>query len=82
MEIAQLEPDKRGLIVKVRDLKLAEELPVPTGDQRFTTTEAFWQRFALASLRELTEASLSDKGTARTVAVCHSRIPWAPATHH
>jgi chromosome segregation and condensation protein ScpB len=56
--------DKRGLVVKLRDLKLAEEFAGADGRPRFATTEAFLQRFGLASLGELTAASLSDKATA------------------
>ena len=52
--------DKRGLVVKLRDLKLVEEFAGADGRLRFTTTEAFLQRFGLASLGELTAASLSD----------------------
>ena len=64
-EIDQLfDADKRGLVVKLRDLKLVEEFAGADGRLRFATTEAFLQRFALASLGELTEASLSDKATA------------------
>ena len=54
------EADKRGLVVKLRDLKLVEEFAGVDGRLRFATTEAFLQRFALASLGELTAASLSD----------------------
>ena len=42
--------DKRGLVVKLRDLKLVEEFAGPDGRLRFATTEAFLQRFGLASL--------------------------------
>jgi chromosome segregation and condensation protein ScpB len=52
--------DKRGLIVKLRDLKLVEEFAGADGRLRFAITEAFLQRFGLASLDELTAASLSD----------------------
>ena len=52
--------DKRGLVVKLRDLKLVEEFAGADGRLRFATTEAFLQRFGLASLGELTAASLSD----------------------
>ena len=52
--------DKRGLVVKLRDLKLVEEFAGADGRLRFATTEAFLQRFGLASLQELTSASLSD----------------------
>jgi segregation and condensation protein B len=51
--------DKRGLVVKLRDLKLVEELAGSDGRLRFATTEAFLQRFGLASLQELTATSLS-----------------------
>jgi len=46
--------DKRGLVVKMRDLKLVEEFAGSDGRLRFATTEAFLQRFGLASLGELT----------------------------
>jgi len=52
--------DKRGLVVTLRDLRLVEEFAGPDGRLRFATTEAFLQRFGLASLRELTTASFSD----------------------
>jgi Segregation and condensation complex subunit ScpB len=48
------EADKRGLVVKLRDLKLVEEFAGADGRLRFATTEAFLQRFGLASLQELT----------------------------
>ena len=50
--------DKRGLVVKLRDLKLVEEFAGSDGRLRFATTQAFLQRFGLASLQELTAASL------------------------
>ena len=53
--------DKRGLVVKLRDIKLVEEFAGADGRLRFATTEAFLQRFGLASLQELTAAPLSDK---------------------
>jgi chromosome segregation and condensation protein ScpB len=43
----------------MRDLKLVEEFAGADGRLRFATTEAFLQRFGLASLRKLTAASLS-----------------------
>ena len=52
--------DKRGLVVTLRDLELVEEFSGADGRLRFATTEAFLQRFGLASLGELTAASLSD----------------------
>jgi chromosome segregation and condensation protein ScpB len=52
--------DKRGLVVKLRDLKLVEEFAGADGRLRFATTEAFLQRFGLTSLGELTAVSLSD----------------------
>jgi chromosome segregation and condensation protein ScpB len=59
-EIDQLfDADKRGLVVKLRDLKLVEEFAGADGRLRFATTEAFLQRFGLASLGELTAASLA-----------------------
>jgi chromosome segregation and condensation protein ScpB len=51
--------DKRGLVVKLRDLKLVEEFAGADGRLRFATTEAFLQRFGLASLQELSAASIS-----------------------
>ena len=64
-EIDQLfDADKRGLVVKLRDLKLVEEFAGADGRLRFATTEAFLQRFGLANLQELTAASLSNKQTA------------------
>jgi chromosome segregation and condensation protein ScpB len=64
-EIDQLfDADKRGLVVKLRDLKLVEEFAGADGRLRFATTRTFLQRFGLASLQELTAASLSDKATA------------------
>jgi chromosome segregation and condensation protein ScpB len=51
--------DKRGLVVKLRDLKLVEEFAGTDGRLRFATTEEFLQRFGLASLQELTATSLS-----------------------
>ena len=50
--------DKRGLVVKLRDLKLVEEFAGADGRLRFATTETFLQRFGLASLQELTTTSL------------------------
>ena len=59
-EIDQLfDADKRGLVVKLRDLKLVEEFAGADGRLRFATTQAFLQRFGLASLQELTKTSLS-----------------------
>jgi segregation and condensation protein B len=52
--------DKRGLVVTLRDLKLVEEFAGADGRLRFATTGTFLQRFGLASLGELTAASLSD----------------------
>jgi segregation and condensation protein B len=46
--------DKRGLVVKLRDLKLVEEFAGADGRLRFATTEAFLQRFGFVSLQELT----------------------------
>ena len=51
--------DKRGLVVTLRDLRLAEEFAGADGRLRFGTTEEFLQRFGLASLQELTATSLS-----------------------
>jgi chromosome segregation and condensation protein ScpB len=50
--------DKRGLVVKLRDLKLVEEFAGADGRLRFATTQTFLQRFGLASLGELTTTSL------------------------
>ena len=59
-EIDQLfDADKRGIVVKLRDLKLVEEFAGADGRLRFATTQAFLQRFGLASLQELTTTSLS-----------------------
>ena len=59
-EIDQLfDADKRGLVVRLRDLKLVEEFAGADGRLRFATTEAFLQRFGLANLQELTAASLA-----------------------
>ena len=59
-EIDQLfDADKRGLVVKLRDHKLVEEFAGADGRLRFATTQAFLQRFGLASLQELTKTSLS-----------------------
>jgi chromosome segregation and condensation protein ScpB len=52
--------DKRGLVVKLRDLMLVEEFAGDDGRLRFATTQVFLQRFGLASLQELTMASISD----------------------
>jgi segregation and condensation protein B len=51
--------DKRGLVVTLSDLRLVEEFAGSDGRLRFATTQAFLQRFGLASLRELTAASLA-----------------------
>ena len=51
--------DKRGLVVKLRDLKLVAEFAGADGRLRFATTAEFLQRFGLASLQELTTTSLS-----------------------
>jgi hypothetical protein len=59
-KVAPSAADKRGLVVKLRDLKLVEEFAGDDGRLRFATTEAFLQRFGLASLGELTAVSLSD----------------------
>ncbi len=53
-EIDQLfTTDKRGLVVKLRDLRLVTDFAGEDGRLRFATTEAFLQRFGLASLAEL-----------------------------
>jgi hypothetical protein len=46
--------------VKLRDLKLVEEFAGADCRLRFATTEAFLQRFGLASLGQLTSASFLD----------------------
>ena len=51
--------DKRGLVVKLRDLKLVEEFADADGRLRFATTAEFLQRFGL-SVWELAAASLWD----------------------
>ena len=51
--------DKRGLVVKLCDLRLVEEFAGADGRLRFATTEAFLQRFNLASLQELTAAAMN-----------------------
>ena len=51
------EADKRGLVVKLRDLNLVEEFAGADGRLRFATTRTFLQRFGLATLQELTAAS-------------------------
>lgn len=51
--------DKRGLVVKLRDLRLVEEFAGADGRLRFATTEAFLQRFNLVSLQELTVAAMN-----------------------
>jgi chromosome segregation and condensation protein ScpB len=56
--------DKRGFVVRLRDLKLVEEFAGADGRLRFATTELFLQRFGLASLQELSAASLSGSQTA------------------
>lgn len=48
--------DKRGLVVKLRDLRLVEEFAGADGRLRFATTESFLQRFGLASLADLSAA--------------------------
>ena len=52
--------DKRGLVVKLRGLKLVQEFAGPDGRLHFATTETFLQRFGLASLGDLTSASFLD----------------------
>jgi chromosome segregation and condensation protein ScpB len=52
--------DKRGLVVTLRDLKLVEEFAGSDGRLRFTTTQAFLQRFGLTRLSELTATSFLD----------------------
>ena len=51
--------------MKLRDLKLVEEFAGADGRLRFATTQAFLQRFGLASLQELTAASVSTIGSIR-----------------
>ncbi|MDQ3621073.1 MAG: SMC-Scp complex subunit ScpB [Verrucomicrobiota bacterium] len=45
--------DKRGLVVKLRDLRLVEEFAGDDGRLRFATTEVFLRRFGLTNLGEL-----------------------------
>jgi chromosome segregation and condensation protein ScpB len=45
--------DKRGLVVKLRDLGLVADFAGDDGRLRFATTEAFLRRLNLASLEEL-----------------------------
>jgi segregation and condensation protein B len=52
--------DKRGLVVKLRELKLVQEFPGADGRLHFATTETFLQRFGLASLGDLTSTSFLD----------------------
>ena len=52
--------DKRGLVVTLRDLKLVEEFAGATAGCASRQREAFLQRFGLASLQELTAASLTE----------------------
>ena len=68
--------DKRGLVVKLRDLQLVEEFAGADGRLRFATTEAFLPRFGLASLQELTATSLSFGScrTIRAVIVTHCQL--------
>ena len=47
------ESDKRGLVARLRDLKLVEEFPGPGGRLHFATTGAFLKRFNLQSLEDL-----------------------------
>lgn len=56
--------DKRGLVVKLRDLKLVEEFPGEDGRLRFATTEAFLQRFKLANPSDLNVALAQASNTA------------------
>jgi chromosome segregation and condensation protein ScpB len=64
-EIDQLfDADKRGLVVKLRDLKLVEEFAGADGRLRFATTQAFLQRSGLESLQDLTAISLATNRSA------------------
>ncbi len=45
--------DKRGLVVRLRELRLVEEFAGTGGRLHFVTTEAFLRRFQLASIAEL-----------------------------
>ena len=66
-EIGRLfDVDKRGLVVKLRDLKLVEKFAAADGRLRFATTEAFLQRFGLTSLGELTSAGVPGCGRRST----------------
>jgi hypothetical protein len=46
-----VDADKRGLVVKLRGLKLVQEFAGAGGRLRFATSEAFLKRFGLASCR-------------------------------
>ena len=53
-EIDQLfAADKRGLVVKLRDLRLVTDFAGDDGRMRFATTDMFLRRFGLSSLEEL-----------------------------
>ena len=63
-EIDQLfAADKRGLVVKLRDLKLVEEFAGDDGRLRFATTESFLQRFGLENAQQLSAVLAASKPT-------------------
>ncbi len=58
-EIDQLfAADKRGLVVKLRDLRLVTDFAGDDARLRFVTTDSFLQRFGLENLTELNAALL------------------------
>lgn len=64
-EIDQLfAADKRGLVVKLRDLRLVTDFAGDDGRLRFATTVIFLQRFGLENLTELNAALLRSLPTA------------------
>jgi chromosome segregation and condensation protein ScpB len=71
--------DKRGLVATLRGLKLIEEFAGADGRLRFATTEVFLQRFGLASLGELTAASLSDSQSVIRPLISRGDQHWASA---
>jgi len=71
--------DKRGLVATLRGLKLIEEFAGADGRLRFATTEVFLQRFGLASLGELTAASLSDSQSVIRPLISRGDQLWASA---
>ena len=62
-EIDQLfAADKRGMVVKLRDVGLVEEFAGTDGRLRFVTTEEFLLRFGLEDLHELKKSLASQRG--------------------